>query len=50
MILPRDNEKDLRDLPEHVRKEMTFVLADRIEDVIAAALPAVLGPALSGVA
>ncbi|MBL8796575.1 MAG: endopeptidase La [Planctomycetia bacterium] len=39
VILPRDNEGDLRDLPESVRREMTFVLAERVEDVLAAALP-----------
>jgi len=41
VLLPRDNEKDLRDLPEHVRKEMTFLFADRVSDVIAVALPSV---------
>jgi ATP-dependent Lon protease len=40
VILPRDNEKDLRELPEHVRKEMEFVFAERIEDVLGAAIPA----------
>jgi ATP-dependent Lon protease len=39
VILPRDNEPDLRELPEHVRGEMKFTLAERIEDVLAAALP-----------
>jgi ATP-dependent Lon protease len=39
VILPKENEKDLRDLPDHVRAEMTFVLAERIEDVLAAAIP-----------
>ena len=39
VLLPKDNEKDLRDLPEHVRKEMSFVLAEHISDVLAAALP-----------
>jgi ATP-dependent Lon protease len=39
VLLPRDNEKDLRDLPDHVRKEMAFVFADRVEDVLAAAVP-----------
>ncbi|OKY76831.1 MAG: endopeptidase La [Desulfobulbaceae bacterium DB1] len=34
VILPRENEKDLRDLPDHVRKEMEFIFVDRIEDVI----------------
>jgi ATP-dependent Lon protease len=39
VILPKENEKDLRDLPEHVRAEMEFVLAERIEDVLASAIP-----------
>ena len=39
IILPKDNEKDLRDLPEHVRKEMTFVFAERVEEVLSAAVP-----------
>jgi ATP-dependent Lon protease len=39
VILPKDNEKDLRELPEHVRAEMEFVLAERIEDVLTAAIP-----------
>jgi ATP-dependent Lon protease len=39
VILPKENEKDLRELPEHVRAEMQFVLAERIEDVFKAALP-----------
>jgi ATP-dependent Lon protease len=46
VILPRDNEKDLRDLPGHVRKEMIFILAERVEDVLAAALPSVLSAAV----
>jgi ATP-dependent Lon protease len=41
VILPRDNEMDLRELPERVRAEMRFTLAERIEDVLAAALPRV---------
>jgi len=39
VILPHDNEKDLRELPEQVRREMTFILADRIGDVLTAAIP-----------
>jgi ATP-dependent Lon protease len=39
VILPTGNEKDLRELPENVRAEMTFVLVERIEDVFAAAIP-----------
>jgi len=41
VILPKDNETDLRDLPEKVREEIEFTLAERIEDVLGAALPAV---------
>ncbi len=39
VILPKDNENDLKDLPEEVRRAMEFVLAVRIEDVLTAALP-----------
>lgn len=38
IILPRKNAKDLDDLPDEVREKLTFVLADRIDDVIDAAL------------
>ena len=40
VILPKANEKDLRDVPENVRKEMEFVFAERIEEVLEAAIPA----------
>jgi len=39
VILPRGNQKDLRDLPEEVRNEMEFIFADRVEDVLGAMLP-----------
>ena len=39
VILPRGNQKDLRDLPEEVRKEMEFKFADRVEDVLSDMLP-----------
>jgi ATP-dependent Lon protease len=39
VILPRDNEKDLLDLPPQVRSALEFTFADRIEDVLAAAIP-----------
>ena len=42
VILPRGNQKDLRDLPEEVRSEMEFIFADRVEDVIAEMLPGVV--------
>ena len=39
VVLPKENEGDLDDLPRDVRKNMTFVLADSIDEVIAAAFP-----------
>jgi len=46
VILPRGNQKDLRDLPDEVRKEMEFIFADRVEDVLAEMLPGLrLAPA-----
>jgi ATP-dependent Lon protease len=39
VILPKANQKDLRDLPEGVRKEMEFVPAERVEDVLCAVIP-----------
>jgi ATP-dependent Lon protease len=33
VVLPKRNAKDLRDLPENVRHEMEFLLADTIDDV-----------------
>jgi ATP-dependent Lon protease len=46
VILPRGNQKDLRDLPEEVRGEMTFVFAQRVEDVIQEMIPGLdLAPA-----
>jgi ATP-dependent Lon protease len=39
VILPKANEKDLGELPDPVRAELEVVLADRIEDVLKAAIP-----------
>ena len=47
MILPKANEKDLRDLPEEVRREVEIIAADTIDEVLAAALPA-REPAMAG--
>lgn len=38
VILPGRNEKDLDDIPGEVREQLTIVLAERVEDVLAAAL------------
>ena len=37
VVLPRDNEPDLEELPPETRKELDFILADSIEDVLAVA-------------
>jgi ATP-dependent Lon protease len=39
VIMPKANQKDLRDLPEEVRKEMEFIFASRVEDVLRVAIP-----------
>ncbi|MFN8590823.1 MAG: endopeptidase La [Thermomicrobiales bacterium] len=38
-VLPKRNEADLDDLPAELREEMTFVLAETMDDVLATALP-----------
>jgi len=38
VILPKRNEPDLEEIPEEIRAEMTFVFADQVDDVFAAAL------------
>ena len=37
VVLPKGNDRDLDDVPDEVRKEMRFVLAERVDDVFAAA-------------
>lgn len=37
IILPKANEKDLKDVPQEVREELTFILVERIEEVLPAA-------------
>jgi ATP-dependent Lon protease len=39
IVLPKDNEADLAKLPESVRKELSFHLVERLEEVVAIALP-----------
>src|SRR4051794_20760166 len=38
VILPRKNEKDLRDIPDEIRKSMKLVLVDSMEQVLDTAL------------
>jgi ATP-dependent Lon protease len=40
-VLPEMNEQDLAELPQEVRREMTFVPARTLEEVLKAALPGV---------
>jgi ATP-dependent Lon protease len=38
MIIPKENEKDLEDIPKYLRKDMHFIFAETMDDVIASAL------------
>jgi ATP-dependent Lon protease len=38
VILPKRNEKDIDDVPESVRNEMTFHFASRVDEVLEFAL------------
>ena len=38
LIIPRRNEADVDDIPEHLRKRMKFVLVDSVDEVLDAAL------------
>lgn len=38
IILPKANEKDLKEVPEEVHKAVRFILAERIDDVLRAAI------------
>jgi len=38
VILPKRNENDLEDVPEEIREVMTFTFAERVDEVIKAAL------------
>jgi ATP-dependent Lon protease len=41
IILPRENEKDLHDVPDTVKHDVTFFFAERMTDVFGAAIPTV---------
>ncbi len=34
VLLPRENERDIDDIPEKVRKKMEFVLLDTVDDAL----------------
>jgi ATP-dependent Lon protease len=50
IILPRHNQDDLDEIPEEVRRELTLVFADRVEQVLDAALEPYIveAPVISG--
>jgi len=45
VVLPKENEKDLEEIPQHVRKKLRFVLVEHMDQVLAEALlPAPVAP------
>jgi len=38
IVLPKDNKKDLVDIPENVKKKIKFVFAEEVEDVLSTAM------------
>ncbi|OLO40506.1 endopeptidase La [Alkalihalophilus pseudofirmus] len=38
IIIPKDNEKDLEDIPESVRKDLTFIAVSHLDEVLKVAL------------
>jgi ATP-dependent Lon protease len=38
IIVPKDNKKDMEDVPKHVKKEIKFVFANRLDEVLKVAL------------
>ena len=47
IILPKDNEKDLADIPEAVLKSLDFCMVDTMDEVLKIALEKPTGPPLS---
>jgi len=41
VIIPKQNEKDLRDLPADAREEMEFIFAEHVHEVLLAAIPGI---------
>jgi ATP-dependent Lon protease len=38
IVIPKENEKDLDDIPKYLRKDMQFIFAETMDDVISSAL------------
>ncbi|HEY4306690.1 MAG TPA: endopeptidase La [Gemmatimonadaceae bacterium] len=47
VIMPKSNEKDLRDVPEDVKKNMAFTFVDRMDEVLHLALLPPVSPELA---
>ena len=45
VILPARNQRDLHEIPDEAREALQFVFAERVEDVLLAAVPALKPPA-----
>ncbi len=50
VILPKANEKDLRDVPDSVRAELQFLFVDRVEEVLADMIPSLATQLASSIA
>ena len=50
VLLPTRNQKDLEEIPEHARKQLTFIWLDDIDDALAAAFDAPPSAAVDNVA
>ncbi len=37
VVLPRENEKDLRDIPNEVKRDLSFILIDHVDEALAVA-------------
>ena len=44
VILPKENEKDLEEIPEEVRDRMTFIFVDHLDQVLKSALKEAIVP------
>lgn len=38
VLIPKKNEKDLREIPKKVRKDLEFIFVDRMDEVLPVAL------------
>jgi ATP-dependent Lon protease len=47
IILPKPNEKDLKDVPQEVRDDLSFIFVERIEEVLRSAFDYELTPAVA---